>query len=51
MPVEEWQRKTERVTLRLPKELMAQLRKRAEDQELELNEYLARLVRQDLQIV
>lgn len=51
MPVEEWQRKTERVTLRLPKELMTQLRKRAEEQELDVNEYLSRLIRQDLQIV
>lgn len=51
MPVEEWQRKTERATLRLPKELMTQLRKRAEEQELDVNEYLSRLIRQDLQIV
>lgn len=51
MPVDEWQRKTERVTLRLPRELMQQLRERAAAQEMPLADYVARLVRQDMQIV
>lgn len=51
MPVEEWQRKTEQVKLRLPRELLEQLRKRAEAEEMTVQEYLIRLARQDMQIV
>lgn len=50
MPVEEWQRKTEQLKLRLPRDLAEQLRKRAEREEVSAQEYLVRLLRHDLQI-
>ena len=49
MPVEEWQRKTEQLKLRLPPEVAAQLRKRAEQEEMTPQAYLLRLLQRDLQ--
>lgn len=51
MPVEEWQRKTEQLKLRLPKDQAKRLRMRAAEEEVTPQEYLLRLLRRDLQIV
>ncbi len=47
----EWQRKTERVVLRLPPEVAERLRARAASEEMTIAGYVARLVTQDAQIV
>lgn len=47
----EWQRRTERVVLRLSPEVAASLRARAASEEVTLSGYVARLIATDLAIV
>ena len=49
--VEEWERSTERVVLRLPPEAAAQLRARATAEGVTLSAYVARLIASDMAIV
>ncbi len=51
MTVEEWQRKTEQLKIRIPKEVMATLRERASADAMTPQAYVLRLLRADLQIV
>lgn len=49
--IENWQRKTVQILLRLPPDVAASMRDRAAQEEMSLTEYVTRLVRQDLAIV
>ena len=49
--VGEWQRGTERIVLRLPPDVAATVRARAEAEELTLSAYVARLVTIDARII
>lgn len=49
--VKEWERKTERVMLRMPREMHGQLEQRAGEEEMTAAAYVLRLVRTDLGIV
>lgn len=49
--IEEWQRHTERIVLRLPPETATQLRARAEAEGQTLSGYVARLIAIDLSVV
>lgn len=49
--IQNWQRKTAQILLRLDPGLADQLRARAAQEEMSLSDYVTRLVRQDLAIV